>query len=802
MRKSAVRTMALGLSAATLVCPAGGIVYAAEFDDVVTDTEFNTESNSENEAASSTDDGAISSVGDDVAGIEAAAAMADEAAAVADNAVDSTVAITDAAAQVAYQALESADSAVEIVEGGSQAEAQEAIATAQASVDSAQSQVDIAKDEYDDALASYREAKADYDSAMSAYSDNKAQAEADLNQARQELAEKQAKLAEQKALLESAQASLQEIYDSTSQYQYVDADGNTVGLSQEDVDSLEASGGAVRRYEYNGSYYTRDALVALGLSDDDIQQISYTYVVLGDWSEATTDGLDSETTTYSFNGETSEATLVEEVIDDTKDAVVVSYFDANGNYVRKITNYTTKYVYTYVNGVQISADGFASEADATDAADSALSGYDVIATKINTSSYWSVSGTYAPRYRHNHSVVWTSGITSKNEAVAIERGNASNLNHLNNKFSESNGYTETSITYNYSSNTYYVGHGYTVTGNFTAEYDKLVDGYIKEYVINSTVSGVKYDSEEEALAAVIAQAIADQYNTDTDKVIGIDQSNSSIDIDRLYQYYVDYIYRITESSDDSYTETYTNYSYTVTDFSDYLKDLRQQLQQYQDLIEDIAQAQAEVDEAQLRLQEYEDKISGMNKDDSTYSLAVVAYWQMQLEKARNNYDKAILDLQSARDNLTLAQSNYDAKYTVFSSDASTSDSSESIFEIVEEMEEELEEEELEEEELEDEPEDTIVIEDADTPLSGAHSGGALATVDLEDILPEVEDIADTDTSDNSSDTSDSIEITKEGLLKRAWWATFIAAPTAGGIGIVVLEAKRKAAEIAAELIDK
>ena len=84
--------------------------------------------------------------------------------------------------------------------------------------------------------------------------------------------------------------------------------------------------------------------------------------------------------------------------------------------------------------------------------------------------------------------------------------------------------------------------------------------------------------------------------------------------------------------------------------------------------------------------------------------------------------------------------------------------------------------------------------------SSSNSTGGTSSDETTDEITESEE--QTDDTETIEDEDVPLGITAAGLLKRAWWGVFIAAPATGAVGVVILEGKRRAAEIAAELIDK
>ncbi|SOC01954.1 hypothetical protein [Pseudobutyrivibrio ruminis] len=208
-----------------------------------------------------------------------------------------------------------------------------------------------------------------------------------------------------------------ELFEKEVRYEYTTTDENgeekLVSLNGTEIETAVTNGTAVRRYEYTDeegktTYLSQDQY---NLKTDE-EKAKYTlgYVLLGNWGDAETEGLESDTGIHKLKDGTEKTVVTVEEVATGDEATTICYFDANGNYVKVVTNYTEKRVYTYVNGESVSADGFTSEAEATTAANAALANLTDAVLKQVTSvtPYYKISGWYAPVYKETGTVTKTT----------------------------------------------------------------------------------------------------------------------------------------------------------------------------------------------------------------------------------------------------------------------------------------------------------------------------------------------------------------------------------------------------------
>ncbi len=184
----------------------------------------------------------------------------------------------------------------------------------------------------------------------------------------------------------------------------------SVSYTEEEIKEEVKAGRAVKRYAYvdeQGAtkYLSQDQydLKTKDATDEEKAKYTFDYVIIGKWGEAETKNKDGNTKEVTIAGKTETVVEVEEVATG-EDATTVTYFDDFGNYIKVITNYTTKHVYTYKNGERISEDSFKDKASAEAAVESALANLtNVFMSAKSVSDYYKLSGSYIPVYEYSGS---------------------------------------------------------------------------------------------------------------------------------------------------------------------------------------------------------------------------------------------------------------------------------------------------------------------------------------------------------------------------------------------------------------
>lgn len=206
-----------------------------------------------------------------------------------------------------------------------------------------------------------------------------------------------------------------ELFEKEVRYEYTTTDGELISLTGTDIEAAVTDGTAVRRYEYTDeegktTYLSQDQYDDLK-TDEEKAKYTLGYVLLGNWSGADTKGLDSDETTYTIGNTTKKVVAVEEIATG-EDATTVCYFDKNGNYIKVVTNYTTKYVYEYKNGKIIRATEQDADSDLRDVQNL----YDN--NDATLSVYYKVQEYYAPTYKYIGTVSETKNNKKENKAIS------------------------------------------------------------------------------------------------------------------------------------------------------------------------------------------------------------------------------------------------------------------------------------------------------------------------------------------------------------------------------------------------
>ncbi len=203
------------------------------------------------------------------------------------------------------------------------------------------------------------------------------------------------------------------IYEERYEYTYKNDqnDDVKVSITEKELNDLETEGKVVKRYKHENATSYITATKYDSLTDAEKAQYTLSYVLLGDWSEAT---IDQTTVTNTTNAD-GKANQVETVSENDETYLTITYFDADGNYVKKIQNYSTLTSYTYVNKVLTdvrkldentnkrdnSLDNKTAEEIAR--ADIQLDAGQTIKEFTGLSDSWTVTGFYIPRYTESGS---------------------------------------------------------------------------------------------------------------------------------------------------------------------------------------------------------------------------------------------------------------------------------------------------------------------------------------------------------------------------------------------------------------
>ena len=208
------------------------------------------------------------------------------------------------------------------------------------------------------------------------------------------------------------EAGVVSIYEERYEFSYTNEQNKVVDVSitEKELNDLETEGKVVKRYGYTGNDKNATPYITAtkydSLKDEEKAKYTLSYVLLGDWSEAT---IDQTTVTNTTNAD-GKANQVETVSENDKENFTITYFDADGNYVKQIQNFSKLTTYKYVNNVlkdvrkldektnkrDNSLDNKTAEEIAR--ADIKLDEGQTIKEFTGLSDSWTVTGFYIPRY--------------------------------------------------------------------------------------------------------------------------------------------------------------------------------------------------------------------------------------------------------------------------------------------------------------------------------------------------------------------------------------------------------------------
>lgn len=315
----------------------------------------------------------------------------------------------------------------------------------------------------------------------------------------------------------------------------------------------------------------------------------------------------------------------------------------------------------------------------------------------------------------------------------------------------------------------------------TSTKQQYLDGYFKYYQgtgVSSTVKNSKYTSEDDLKNAIVDDAKTQNNATgvafDKSKLLNITEHKTAAEV---YSYEVNNNQVFTSSS---------------KDYASYISEITEKYNAYKALSEAVSSAKADFESAKQTVSSLKQQIADLDAASDINTAMELARLQGELEKAQADYDIAKSNLADAKEALANAQSTYDARFNTVSSIEIAQTDSEEVIQYSEEIEEEeLEEEELEEEEEESEEEIHIITSPSSN--AGGYGGGE---AEIPQDQPEEPAPEETVTIEEEQAPTG---ITLAGLMERGKWFVGLAGVSTAGVGVGVLEAKRRAA---IKLIDK
>lgn len=315
----------------------------------------------------------------------------------------------------------------------------------------------------------------------------------------------------------------------------------------------------------------------------------------------------------------------------------------------------------------------------------------------------------------------------------------------------------------------------------TSTKQQYLGGYFKYYQgtgVSSTVANSKYTSEDDLKNAIVDDAKKRNKATgvafDKSRLLNITEHKTTAEV---------YSYEVNNN------QVFTSAS---KDYASYISEITEKYNSYKALSKAVSSAKADFESAKQTVSSLKQQIADLDAASDINTAMELARLQGELEKAQANYDIAKSNLADAKEALANAQSTYAARFNTVSSIEIAQTDSEEVIQYAEEIEEEEEsEEEIEEEEEESEEEIHIITSPSSN--AGGYGGGE---AEIPQDQPEEPAPEETVTIEEEQAPTG---ITLAGLMERGKWFVGLAGVSTAGVGVGVLEAKRRAA---IKLIDK
>ena len=306
------------------------------------------------------------------------------------------------------------------------------------------------------------------------------------------------------------------------------------------------------------------------------------------------------------------------------------------------------------------------------------------------------------------------------------------------------------------------------------------DGYFKYYQgtsVSSTVKNSKYTSEDDLKNALVDDAKKRNKATgvafDKSKLLNITEHKTTAEV---------YGYEVNNN------QVFTS---TSKDYASYISEITEKYNAYKALSDAVSSAKADFESAKQTVSSLKQQIADLDAASDINKGMELARLQGELEKAQADYDMAKSNLADAKEALATAKSTYETRFNTVSSIVLAPAESEEVIQD----EEEIEEEELEEEEIEDE-ESVEEIHIITFPSGNAGGYGYGGEAEIPQDQPEEPAPEETVTIEEEQAPTG---ITLAGLMERGKWFVGLAGVSTAGVGVGILEAKRRAA---IKLIDK
>ena len=366
-------------------------------------------------------------------------------------------------------------------------------------------------------------------------------------------------------------------------------------------------------------------------------------------------------------------------------------------------------------------------------------------------SYWTASGFYIPSY--------TNGKYTYSETYICQKWWVSTWTYSYEdltKVAAQDGCVVVSSPFEY----YYLGYFIYKPGN----------------KIQGQLANTKYVSEDALKAAILYDAKVKS------GAIGIDYANSKL-------------LNIEEHKMNATVSTHCEnnhqiFSNTSKDYVSYISEITAKLNAYNELKTQVETLKTKVETAKENVTSLKNQIAQLNSANEENVAIELTRLSIELEKAQADYDAAKSNLYDAKSALAAAKAAYEYRFNTATTVQLFSSVPQQV--TTDEIEaDETEENDVEEETQEDE---MPVVTFAASNTYGIYGG------DYTGVFQNVpEEAPESEETQTIEDEETPTGITLAGLMERGKWFVGLAGVSTAGVGVAVLEAKRRAA---IKLIDK
>ncbi len=736
----------------------------------------------------------------------------DEADGDVDTALNGAAKAADDAKSVTDDAKTSAEGAIELIASFDTTKdiAEATIAEAEQSVEKAEEAFKDAEENYEKALEDYEQAQADYEIARQAYLLNKEKTASDLKSAKEAFEGALRRLSDLEKRLSDAQDDL--IQEGTKAVLAAEA-------SKDDSDVVDYVSALIQHYcipAVNGGYYeypiqnfTATVQPSTGIFPEDCIHVKYDIV------EPTGTRTVEADYGYVINSETGQVQIYRaNLFYWYKDAVEQYHFftpyEAEKYSKTKGLPDPENQDYTYGKSDTVSQSGTEGQSDTvsqsgTEGQSETPSGYNTPTTIIFIceikfyTEYGNISSIELVARAKDGKVDFS--VNNSHEAgsnVNNSRKAGSNVNNSRKAALDNN--DEASVGGDWTNNT-------KVSNNSWGNNSWSNNSWGNNTASFSYAGGIQQDkvveSKEESLD--ISQAESQVTNNSRGEVAGAVRSmETSRSADERRTAPQSYVFEINGNQLSSGFIKYGGV--IVTTGSDIYKNFvnagSRRLNAYNNLMNKIADARAEYENAAKQLETLQKQIEDLEKANDTQAIVRLAELQDQLDKAKEDFDTAKTNLVDAKEALDIAKTGFEERFkdelpSVPAFEEEKLEEENTDLGVLEEF-EELEEEEDEEveEEVEELQEEVIAGFVPSGGPSRNHNYGQTIPL-VQEIVSGLEDFVETkpevQTGDNKPKESKKETITKAGMKERLPWFVGLGTVSTAGAGVAAFEAKRRAA---------